>query len=64
MNNKKSKLTAQNIFARPVGTLRKVGKLFKRNDPCPCGSGKKFKNCHLAQREGETNNADNSSQSS
>ncbi|MBN2904553.1 MAG: SEC-C domain-containing protein, partial [Enterococcus sp.] len=17
-----------------------------RNDPCPCGSGKKFKNCH------------------
>ena len=18
----------------------------KRNDPCPCGSGKKFKNCH------------------
>ena len=21
-----------------------------RNDPCPCGSGKKYKNCH--QREG------------
>ena len=21
---------------------KKVG----RNDPCPCGSGKKFKNCH------------------
>ncbi len=20
-----------------------------RNDPCPCGSGKKFKNCHLGQ---------------
>lgn len=19
-----------------------------RNEPCPCGSGKKFKNCHLA----------------
>jgi len=19
----------------------------KRNDPCPCGSGKKFKKCHL-----------------
>jgi hypothetical protein len=18
----------------------------ERNDPCPCGSGKKFKNCH------------------
>ncbi|MBQ1669634.1 MAG: SEC-C domain-containing protein [Prevotella sp.] len=21
-------------------------KLPGRNDPCPCGSGKKFKNCH------------------
>lgn len=20
-----------------------------RNDPCPCGSGKKFKRCHLGQ---------------
>ncbi|MDR1140363.1 MAG: SEC-C domain-containing protein [Planctomycetaceae bacterium] len=18
-----------------------------RNDPCPCGSGKKYKNCHM-----------------
>jgi len=25
-------------------TERKIG----RNDPCPCGSGKKFKNCHGA----------------
>lgn len=24
---------------------KKVG----RNDPCPCGSGKKYKNCHLLQ---------------
>ena len=23
-----------------------------RNDPCPCGSGKKFKKCHMG-REGE-----------
>ena len=22
----------------------------KRNDPCPCGSGKKFKHCHGAAR--------------
>ncbi|MGM0625209.1 MAG: preprotein translocase subunit SecA [Bacteroidota bacterium] len=28
--------------AEPVRTARKVG----RNDPCPCGSGKKYKNCH------------------
>jgi preprotein translocase subunit SecA len=27
---------------QPVRVDKKVG----RNDPCPCGSGKKFKNCH------------------
>jgi preprotein translocase subunit SecA len=27
---------------QPVRAEQKVG----RNDPCPCGSGKKFKNCH------------------
>jgi preprotein translocase subunit SecA len=27
---------------QPVRAEPKVG----RNDPCPCGSGKKFKNCH------------------
>jgi hypothetical protein len=26
-----------------INPLRHIG----RNDPCPCGSGKKFKNCHL-----------------
>ena len=26
----------------PVHADRKIG----RNDPCPCGSGKKYKNCH------------------
>ena len=25
---------------------RSVGKKVGRNDPCPCGSGKKYKNCH------------------
>ena len=24
----------------------RVGEKVGRNDPCPCGSGKKFKNCH------------------
>ncbi len=28
--------------AEPVRVAKKVG----RNDPCPCGSGKKYKNCH------------------
>lgn len=27
---------------QPIKSGKKVG----RNDPCPCGSGKKFKNCH------------------
>ncbi len=30
--------------AQPVRVERKVG----RNEPCPCGSGKKYKNCHGA----------------
>ena len=29
-------------LATPVGEVPKVG----RNDPCPCGSGKKYKQCH------------------
>ena len=31
---------------QPVRNEQKVG----RNDPCPCGSGKKFKNCHGIQQ--------------
>jgi hypothetical protein len=27
--------------------MKKIG----RNEPCPCGSGKKFKNCHLGREE-------------
>ncbi len=33
---------AKAIKVEPVRTTPKVG----RNDPCPCGSGKKYKNCH------------------
>ncbi|NIH20336.1 hypothetical protein HBN02_18080 [Morganella morganii] len=31
---------------RPVPVRREAG-LTGRNDPCPCGSGKKFKKCCL-----------------
>ena len=31
---------------RVTATLRRVGDKIGRNDPCPCGSGKKFKKCH------------------
>jgi len=31
-----------------VATVRREGKKVGRNDPCPCGSGKKYKKCHGA----------------
>ena len=33
--------------ADPVQRLKQTG----RNDPCPCGSGKKYKKCHLREDE-------------
>jgi len=32
-------------------TVRREGKKVGRNDPCPCGSGKKYKKCCLAKEE-------------
>ncbi len=32
--------------ATPVGPSKREGKKIGRNDPCPCGSGKKYKKCH------------------
>jgi SEC-C motif-containing protein len=36
------------VDGRPVGagTVRREGPKIGRNDPCPCGSGKKYKKCH------------------
>jgi len=34
--------TSQPEITAPIHVEKRVG----RNDPCPCGSGKKFKNCH------------------
>ena len=34
--------STQEISHEPVKAEKKIG----RNDPCPCGSGKKYKNCH------------------
>jgi preprotein translocase subunit SecA len=36
--------TQEQVKQQPVKAEVKVG----RNDPCPCGSGKKYKNCHGA----------------
>jgi hypothetical protein len=34
-------------YAPPPRHVAKVG----RNDPCPCGSGKKYKDCHASEGE-------------
>jgi uncharacterized protein len=36
------------VEAAPKPETRRVGAQPGRNDPCPCGSGKKFKKCHGA----------------
>jgi hypothetical protein len=38
-------LTPEPLNREPL--MKKIG----RNDPCPCGSGKKFKNCHLGRED-------------
>jgi preprotein translocase subunit SecA len=32
--------------AEPVAPFVREGRKVGRNEPCPCGSGKKFKQCH------------------
>jgi preprotein translocase subunit SecA len=32
----------QQVHQEPIHAEKHIG----RNDPCPCGSGKKYKNCH------------------
>jgi preprotein translocase subunit SecA len=34
---------------KKVEPIRNRGERVGRNDPCPCGSGKKYKNCHMRQ---------------
>jgi len=42
MEQARNQRTSEVQKTEPVKAEKKVG----RNDPCPCGSGKKFKNCH------------------
>lgn len=39
-------LDAQEQFAPPALPFRRETPKVGRNDPCPCGSGRKFKHCH------------------
>ncbi len=41
-NNPQNQDTREKVKPQPVKVDDKIG----RNDPCPCGSGKKYKNCH------------------
>jgi preprotein translocase subunit SecA len=51
---RQSDLTLQGAFDPTSGgdfsveTVRSSGPKVGRNDPCPCGSGKKYKKCHGA----------------
>src|SRR5437763_14075722 len=38
--------------AAQQGTITRAAPRVGRNDPCPCGSGKKYKKCHLPLEEG------------
>jgi preprotein translocase subunit SecA len=42
--------TGEKKKAEPI---RNVGQKVGRNDPCPCGSGKKYKNCHMKLEAGK-----------
>jgi len=39
--------------AGPVVTLRRSRPKLGRNDPCWCGSGKKYKKCHMGSDESD-----------
>jgi preprotein translocase subunit SecA len=42
----------------PTAPIVRAGPRVGRNDPCPCGSGKKYKKCHLPLEEGGSAAAD------
>jgi preprotein translocase subunit SecA len=41
--------TANGQGEKKTDPIRNKGQRVGRNDPCPCGSGKKYKNCHMRQ---------------
>jgi len=44
--NRSSSAGAEHDTAAAASTVRNLGPKVGRNEPCPCGSGKKFKHCH------------------
>jgi preprotein translocase subunit SecA len=41
--------TTNQASDKKLEPIRNTGDRVGRNDPCPCGSGKKYKNCHMRQ---------------
>ena len=39
----------ENVISGPAASGKKAVPKVGRNDPCPCGSGKKYKKCHGAK---------------
>jgi SWIM/SEC-C metal-binding protein len=46
---KEEDISALDILQHPVKTFVNKKDKVGRNDPCPCGSGKKYKYCHGAK---------------
>jgi preprotein translocase subunit SecA len=42
-------ITNSQASGKKLEPIRNRGQRVGRNDPCPCGSGKKYKNCHMRQ---------------
>ena len=47
-NKKRDLEAARHTGGAAVATQRRISNEVGRNDPCPCGSGKKYKKCHGA----------------
>ncbi|MEL6270114.1 MAG: DUF1186 domain-containing protein, partial [Chloroflexota bacterium] len=39
-------LSDTTLYTRANGQVVREGRKIGRNEPCPCGSGKKYKRCH------------------
>jgi hypothetical protein len=51
MAKKSKRLTPKTALPRSVEMPRRRVTRVGRNKPCPCGSGKKYKDCHAAEGE-------------
>src|SRR4029077_19524606 len=46
------------VVQNQTAPIVRAGPRVGRNDPCPCGSGKKYKKCHLPLEEGGARSAE------